>query len=350
MSDTRDPQSAGAPVEESESSNTEVLAAVERSREAGTGAEGRGFGSAERPVESLGEAADADPGPPTEQWDLSEQRAAEWASDEPAVDNAAASDRTGAPTPFSRDVNLDQRPITLDDLPSAGYDTSRTAFAPAPVAPTGPADPSVAPVDPPRDGEIRISSDHPMAALYMQTPMPPDLRGNRGAGVLISLLATIAFAIVYAGVIALRLAPVTPPSQFLAEGLLPFVMSWGFISAVAAFLLGMVILVLIVGRAGWWAYVLGGFPVGVLVWAAAVLGYAFDPSVMGLPAPGTWNPLELAQIFGLTTPALGAAIVAREVTVWFGAWIGARGRRVSAKNARLVADYEEALAEVRSQR
>ena len=350
MSDTRDPQSAGAPVEESESSNTEVLAAVERSRDAGSGAEARGFGSAERPVEGLGEAADADPGPPTEQWDASEQRAAEWRSEDPAPVEAAGPERDGATTPFDRDANLDHRPITLDDLPSAGYDTSRTAFAPAPVAPTAVGDPTVAPVDAPRDGEIRISSDHPMAALYMQTPMPPDLRGNRGAGVLISLLATVAFAIVYAGVIALRLAPVTPPSQFMMGGLVPFLLSWGFIAAVAAFLIGMIVLVLIVGRAGWWAYVLGGFPVAVLVWAAAVLGYAFDPAVMGLSSPGTWDPVELARIFGFTTPALGAAIVAREVTVWFGAWIGARGRRVTAKNAKLVADYEEALAEVRSQR
>lgn len=336
MSDNRDPQSAGAPVEESESSKTEVLAAVERSRESDAFASPR--------PEGLGEAADADPGAEP----LSGGQV-------PAEESADTGGTPGAAS-FGSERDLEQRPITLDDLPSASQETVRTAYAPAPTAVPGPevgpdplAEPAATPAeDRVRDGEIRISSDHPMAALYMQTPMPPDLKGNRGAGVLISILATVAFALVYAGVLALRLAPVTPPSQFLMDGLVPFVTSWGYIAAVVAFFLGMVILVLVVGRAGWWAYVLGGFPVGLLVWAAAVFGYAFDPSAMGIAAPGTWNPVELAGILGLTTPMLGAAIVAREVTIWFGAWIGSRGRRVTAKNARLVADYEEALAEVRS--
>lgn len=211
---------------------------------------------------------------------------------------------------------------------------------------------------PVRDGEIRISADHPMAALYMQSPMPPDLKGNRGAGVLIALLATVAFAALYAGIIAAWIARDFPPSTFLSDGLLPWVTSWGFIAGVVAFFVGVVVLVMVFGRAGWWAYVIFSLLVGVLVWAASAGTFAItgipgtDVSALvqqyGVSGSQFEKGFALMKHLGFTVPTLGAAVLAREVAVWFGAWIGARGRKVTAKNVEMMKEYEEALAEVRA--
>lgn len=234
-------------------------------------------------------------------------------------------------TPATQEPRIDM----AEELPSAAAEVPVVAAAP-----------TVQFAEPARDGEIRISADHPMAALYMQSPMPPDLKGNRGAGVLIALLGTLAFALLYAGLISAMIARDFPPSTFLTEGLLPWVTSWGFIAGVVAFFVGLSILVLIFGRAGWWAYVIFSLFVGVIVWVATTSTFALAGGPLG--AEGVTGFIASARQLAFTLPTLGAAILAREVAVWFGAWIGARGRRVTAKNTVMLEEYEVALAEVRA--
>ncbi|MFT4233187.1 MAG: hypothetical protein QM606_10490 [Leucobacter sp.] len=312
--------SPGAPVQESEASLIEVLEAVERSRGAASESE------AKDP-----EPAAAEPG------ESAPDAASSTDAETPVVPDPEASElaRRQAVSEIDTQINLDvpgsadadadaSRIVSLDELPSA-------AAVDSPV----------------RDGEIRLSADHPMAALYMQTPAPPEVKGNRGAGILISVLGALGFALVYAGVLALWLSPSLAPSQFV-DGLLQYALSWGFVAAALAFLVGLVVLVLIMGRAGWWAYVLGGFFVGALVWAAATVGYA--AAAEGFGALFERAPVELAQKFGLAVPAIAAGLVAREVTVWFGAWIGSRGRRMKRRNAEALAEYEAALAEAQANR
>lgn len=319
----------GAPVEEQASQDSTVQDAVDRAAAISEDGVAQATASAEAVAANAGEAAVA---------------AADVAATEAADAEAAATQaHREAASLVDTQMNVDH--------PAA--ETTRVAeFVETPSAAAEPT-PAAAPVvdTPVRDGEIRIGADHPMAALYMQTPMPPDLKGNRGAGALIALLATVAFAALYAGVIALALAPTFPPSTFLTEGLLPMVTSWGFIAGVVAFYIGLLVLVLIFGRAGWWAYVLFSLFVGVLVWGVTTLAFAFGGGPGGTlgqtshPDGFIGAALELAFI----VPTLGAAVLAREVAVWFGAWIGARGRKVTAKNAALLAEYEGALAEVRAQ-
>lgn len=324
MSDDRETQQAGSPVEESEATDTEVLAAVERAKDADAAAGLPASGS---------EAETAVVLPP------SRDEHGEGSADPEASDPSAAGD-SALVLPAASQKSEPRKSATRDSAADAPAFEETAALSAAETE---------ALLGEPRDGEIRVSADHPMAALYMQTPMPPELRGNRGAGVLISFLATIAFAALYAGVISLRIANLFPPSTFLTDGLLPFLTSWGFIAAVGSFFVALVLLVLIAGRAGWWAYVIGGLPIAVVVWAATTVGYALSPEVLGAERLG-WNYETIISTFGLTVPALGAALVAREVTAWFGAWIGSRGRRVSQRNAEAIADYEEALAEVRAKR
>ncbi|MEJ6488435.1 hypothetical protein PQI23_01715 [Leucobacter sp. USCH14] len=316
----------GAPVEETEASRTEVLRAVQRSRTSGgedVAVEQTELTKSETevagPREADASAADED----------AERVRREQASlVDTQLDMDPPTDRSSAAATPTREETAALP--ALDDLPSAAAEAKARE----------------------REDEIRISSDHPMAGLYVQTPMPPDIKGNRGAGVLIAVVATIGFAAVLAGVLALWLAPMFPPSTFLVDGLVPWLTSWPIIAGAVAFFVGLVLLVLIVGRAGWWAYVLGGFFVAALVWIAVTLGLAYfgtpfeSPREMLGGSRGWSGDLHtLVTRFGLTVPALGAALVAREATVWFGAWIGGRGRRVKLRNARELADYEASLAE-----
>lgn len=240
------------------------------------------------------------------------------------------------------ELNLDAVPTRaetsrvglVDEMPSAGPQD------------TGPAISLDTPV---HDGEIRISSDHPMAGFYTQTPMPPEAKGNRGAGVLISLLATMVFAGLLSVVMLAEFGVTIKPARAV-DLLFGANLHWVFFAAVGTFIASLVLLVLIVGRAGWWAYVLGGFVVGALVWLATTLSYAavsegIRRTLGDLPtqSPESFGAL-LAQ-YGLSLYAIAAGVLAREVTVWFGAWIGARGRKMKARNAAAMTEYEEALAE-----
>lgn len=305
MSNEQDSEQGGAPVEQHEATETQVQAAVNRATDSGVPAE------ASAPVADTVEA-------PAVASGFERPKIAPVAEAPSAVTSETAGDIF--------DVKLDKPNVAAD------------LAAPVAVA-------AVA-KDAPRDGEIRIDADHPMAALYMQSPMPPEVRGNRAGGALISLLATLAFAAIYAGVLAIWQAPNYPPSTFVNEGFLPWVLSWGFAAAVVSFFLSLLILVLIVGRAGWWAYVLGGLPVALLVWVLTLLSFALTLQMSGEPI--SWNPSNLLVEFGLFLPVIAAGVAAREITIWFGAWIGARGRKLTRENAEAIAEYEKALAEVQA--
>lgn len=337
MSEERDHEQAGAALEQSEPTESQVQAAIERANATAVQpqADAPSAGMASRPplvqpfeLPSAGETQSA-----TEVFAAHPPRPRPFEGSENGATSAviAESEVAAEPSPLTTTAG--------SDGPADAAAAEGTTFPPTEAHPA-----AEKPALPPQDGEIRISPDHPMAALYMQSPMPPEMKGNRGAGVLISLLATVVFALVYAGALALWAAPNFPPSTFVSEGLLPWIASWGFAAAVASFFLGMVLLVLIAGRAGWWVYVLGGFLVAVLVWGVTLLGTAFHGHLQGESV--SWHPYLLVTEYGLFLPVIAAGLVAREATVWFGAWIGARGRKVKRKNAEALAEYDRAMADL----
>ena len=359
MSEERETQTAGAPVEENEPSGTEVQAAVERATESAAAdtvdpqdpvSSGSGTGepaviddTIERPIIApVVEQPSAAPGPTASE--IFAAQPPHGGSSRPTHESQSVAAASAAPT--TQGSGLAQRLEADSVTPVVPGAASAAAGASTETTPSAAPAPAAAGLGPARDGEIRISADHPMAALYMQTPMPPEIKGNRGAGILIALLATVGFALVFAGIIALIVAPSYPPSTFLTEGLLPALLSWSYLGSVAAFFVGLALVVLISGRAGWWAYVIGGFPVGVLVFGVAFLGTVIDT---GEEFRSSVSDLLAARLsLGALVVALVAGIIAREVTVWFGAWIGSRGRKVARKNAAAVAEYEDALAEVQA--
>jgi flagellar biosynthesis GTPase FlhF len=189
-----------------------------------------------------------------------------------------------------------------------------------------------------RDEETqRQSQSQP---IYVQAPAPPEKRGNRGFGVLIAVVAAILFALLYSLGTAL-LASVRDPDAF-GDVFGRYLMSPVFYVPTIAFLVFFVLLALLVNRGRWWAFVLGGLPVAILVYAAYVGTRLLQGGVMDLA------PSEQALLLQRTVTfpdGILAGFLARELVTWLGAGISARGRRVKAKNVEARAEYDRKLAE-----
>lgn len=175
-------------------------------------------------------------------------------------------------------------------------------------------------------------ADAPVRTVYVTAPTPPAPKGNRVLGILIGLLAAAVFATIYAAVFALlRLVQGGSPAADLPA----FLGSASFIFPIVILLITFILWALIVNRAGWWAWILGSFLIGIAVYAGTV---------------------GLAQLFyqvqiSWTEPALiASAVLAREVSVWLGGILSARGKRLKVRNAEARAQFDREEAERRAER
>ena len=112
------------------------------------------------------------------------------------------------------------------------------------------------------------------------------------------------------------------------------------------FAIGLVLLVLVVNRAGWWSYVIGSIIVALVVYfgTAGALALA-NGVVLETPEGATRLFNELLA----NPPLIIAALLAREVAMWAGAIIGSRGRRVKVRNAEARSAFEAEQAARRQQ-
>jgi len=176
---------------------------------------------------------------------------------------------------------------------------------------------------------------------YTAQPAQPARRGNRLFGTVIALLGTVVFAVVYAAVASLFFV-FNPSVDNAAATLTRFLVNFAFIVPVAFFAIAFILLVLILNRAGWWAYIIGGFVVAAIVYAGSIVGAYL--AVQGW----TMTSGELGEFLRslLMDPLpLAAAVVAREVSVWTGAWVASRGRKVKERNQAARAEYDRAVTE-----
>ena len=164
--------------------------------------------------------------------------------------------------------------------------------------------------------------------VYVEAPLPPRVRGNRVVGVLLALLGTVLFAVVYAAAAAIPLA-----LRYGGTGFSPvfsaFVQNSIFWIPILMFALAFIVLTVILNRAGWWAHVLGSLLVALFVYFASIGLLLLVGNVFGK------TPDQASSAFGAlaTNPLMiAAALVAREVSIWIGLAIAARGRRVKARN------------------
>ncbi|MEO7017023.1 MAG: hypothetical protein ABI067_10855 [Leifsonia sp.] len=137
----------------------------------------------------------------------------------------------------------------------------------------------------------------------------------------------------------------TPGHEFI-DLFLRFLGSWSFSGPVIVFFVGMVLLIQVLNRSRWWAYILGGLVVAALVYASYVGSALLDQDYTHLTAAEAATFLSRQWVNPF---AILAGIVAREVSVWTGAWLSGRGRRLRARNAEAQADYDQQVADAQNQ-
>ena len=213
-------------------------------------------------------------------------------------------------------------------------DTEASADAGAPVTPSEPiAD--VAPVVP---AAVVPSAVQP---IFVQAPLPPRSRGNRGVGALIGLLAAASFAALYLaaylgfGLISGDITTATLGAA--AQGALTSAWLW---VTTAVFYLALLIFVAVANRARWGYYVIFGLLVGLASYGGHLLGQLFQAPFWSLTAAQGVTLVEGQLVAPL---AFVAFVIGRELTIWFGAWIAMHGRRATEYNREALLEYERTL-------
>ena len=202
-------------------------------------------------------------------------------------------------------------------------------------------EPAAAPVA----DEIVIDTDGasavpPQQIVYVQSPTAPRAVGNRGVGALIAALSALVFSALLALVVA--------GLQYARTGLfdVSFLSQTQFYIPMLFFVLAFVLLVLLVNRGAWWAYIIGSVFVGLAVYFGTTgLGLLTTGIISNTPAEA--NARFIAQ---LANPfVIASALLAREVSLWFGALISRRGRSLKARNAAARETFQRERAEHRAQ-
>lgn len=226
-------------------------------------------------------------------------------------------------------------------MPAASHVVSEpSAAAAAPVSsPATHAEAAPAATLPASEPAQPVAPPPATQTVYVQQPVPPRKKGNRGFGVIASIIGTIVFGLVWALVAAAIIALSTPSDRF-ADSMSTFISSAAFLTPIVVFLVAMLLLALLVNRGGWPWYIIGGFVVGVLVYGGYLAG--------GLITVASRITQDEVQSFltsvAITPLAIAAGVAAREVSLWTGLLISARGKRVKARNheARTAFDREQA--------
>lgn len=177
--------------------------------------------------------------------------------------------------------------------------------------------------------------------VYVQAPEPPRAKGNRGFGVLVALIGSALFAALYGGIAYLLLLSQGDPAQVNTVFLERFLAKPVYWVPIVAFFAGFALLAAIVNRGRWWAYVVFGLLVGVLVYFSYLGGALLTVEAWTL----TFDEAQsfIAQRW-LDPFAIVAALIAREIPIWLGGWIAARGRTVTERNRVALEAYDRELA------
>lgn len=184
----------------------------------------------------------------------------------------------------------------------------------------------------------------PVQTVYVTAPVAPKKKGNRGFGALFALLALVTFAVLFAGVIAIAML-IFPPQNAFGDAFAGFLGSIAFWVPLTVFLVLFLLMVLIVNRAGWSVWVLGSFLIAVLVYFGSIGGNLLTSNIFQMTPEQAADGFR--QLAG-SAPVIIAAVLAREVTIWFGAAIASRGRKVKMRNLESQAAFEREIADSRA--
>lgn len=168
-------------------------------------------------------------------------------------------------------------------------------------------------------------------------PVPPKPRGNRGFASAVVLLGSGVFAALDAIIVYLFMTITGTVRHFV-----DFVQSPIFWGTVAVFFLAWLLLGLVINRGAAWAHAVFSWLVAAVVYLAAI--------GLTLVAVRAWN-LTSAEVSELLRQSwfspypIIAAVLAREIPLWFGSWIARNGRRVRERNTEALDAYERELAD-----
>jgi hypothetical protein len=235
--------------------------------------------------------------------------------------------------------------VTPTEADAGGVAPAAVASDPAPAAPDS-VDSAAAPatsepvVAEPVAGEtpavpVAVSQQ----VVYVEAPKPFVKKGNRVFGILIAIVSAIIFAAAFAVAGAIANLINGQPADFAVIGTLDF---W---APVLMFAVGFILVVLVVNRAGWAAHVLGSVFVALVVFFGGT-------GVELLLHVGTIPSNEVGQTFTrvlFSSTLIIAALLAREVSLWMGFAIAARGRKVKARNVDARVLYDQEIAAKRAE-
>jgi hypothetical protein len=266
---------------------------------------------------------------PTSDETLVTDNTSEVVAEAPLAEAPAPEDQVPvAQAPEASQVDVPAAPIVDDESPAAAEPVAE------PVVATEAAEPVVA-----TDAAVETPAQPSPHVVYIEAPQAPRKKGNRAIGSLIALASAVLFAVLYAVILFLVELGIEGSANF------GFLSNEAFWTPVVVFAIGFIILVVIANRAGWAAYVVGSIVVGVFTYFATA-------AIILLLNASHLKPSEAGEFFQvvLTTPAIIiAGLLAREVSLWVGFAIAARGRRVRARNAEAREAYEREFAATRAE-
>lgn len=254
------------------------------------------------------------------------------AADAPAV--ARSDDELLADADSWREPEPDPQPPAVATAAYGEPVAADTVVAEPVVTPSEPSyEPTVA-----QPAVLTAASAQP---IFVQAPEPPRPRGNRAAAGAIGLIAALAFAVLYlAAYVVAGLVTGERSVDDLGPDALAALTTWAFWVPVAVFFIGFWLLGAIINRGGWAHWVVFGLLVGFVSYAGHILGQLFQEPFWDLsPSQG----VELVEGELFAPLAIAAFIFGRELTIWFGAWVARRGKRVQELNVEAQREYERTL-------
>lgn len=300
MSDPK--TSSGDPVEEP----TPVDDIVGRANEGLADAEAAGAGAA--PADQVDETT------PVSDADEAPSAANEWAAEEPAW---ASDPAASAP----------EHPVEADDAATTAYEAPTVAYAPA-----------VTPSEPAVEAAPAVIAPQP---IFVQAPEAPRPKGNRAAAGAIGLVAALAFAALYLLVwLGVGAIDGTVTAENAGTTAVAALGTWALWVPTVVFFLSFWLVGAIINRGRWGVWVHIGLLVGFAAYAGHILGQLFQAPFWSITASEGATLVESQLLAPL---AVASFIIARELTIWFGAWAAARGRRVTELNLEAQHEYERTL-------
>ena len=287
------------------------------------------FAAAERDYPGTFGAADS-----AESRPASEQTAD--ADEAPAVD-AAPAEEDVKPAAVGRDYSYSSGSDTGEVATSHVSDTptvADTAYGAGAAAAASAAETQVMPAEP-------VAPPAAPQPIFVQAPEPPRELGNRGAAGGIGLIAAVVFAILYLGaILGLGALAGDVTGENIGEAALKPLTTWAFWVPVVVFWLAFWLLGAFVNRARWGKWVILGLLVAAATYGGHILGQLFQAPFWSI-APSKSAELVNEQL--LAPLAIAAFLFARELTIWFGAWVARSGAKKKALNAEAQAEYERTL-------